>query len=242
MSTARDIITRSLRLLGVYAQGETPAANEASEALTALTNMLDAWNIEQGMLYSMSNSLFALTNGTSSYTIGPAGSGATWESEGVYRPDQIPHEGIFVRQGTADFPIEYYENDRFQSLADKSTAGMPCIWTYDYDYPIGTIRVYPAPNESSLYFGFTEHKQLTNMTSLDESLVMPQGYENAIVYNLAMELAPEYGQDPPLVVVSRAQEYKRKIKNSNSRMTTIDCDPALTGVGHYDINSDGYVE
>ncbi len=43
MTTARTLITRSLRTLGVLHSGETPSAEEANDALDALNEMLGAW-------------------------------------------------------------------------------------------------------------------------------------------------------------------------------------------------------
>lgn len=46
MATAHDIITRALRLIGAQAQGETPRADDAQDALLALNAMLQAWEGE----------------------------------------------------------------------------------------------------------------------------------------------------------------------------------------------------
>lgn len=43
MATGLDIITRALRLIGAQAQGETPRADDAQDALLALNAMLQAW-------------------------------------------------------------------------------------------------------------------------------------------------------------------------------------------------------
>ena len=43
MTTARDLITQSLRTLGVLHSGETPSAEEANDGLTSLNQMLNSW-------------------------------------------------------------------------------------------------------------------------------------------------------------------------------------------------------
>jgi hypothetical protein len=43
MTTARELITQSLRTLGVLHSGETPSAEEANDGLTSLNQMLNAW-------------------------------------------------------------------------------------------------------------------------------------------------------------------------------------------------------
>ena len=45
--SAADQINRALRLLGVLAEGETPAASVSEDALMALNQMIDSWNTER---------------------------------------------------------------------------------------------------------------------------------------------------------------------------------------------------
>ena len=45
--TAGQQIERSLRLLGVLAEGETPSAATSQDALMALNQMIDSWNTER---------------------------------------------------------------------------------------------------------------------------------------------------------------------------------------------------
>lgn len=46
MATCLDQITRSLRMLGVTAEGETPRAEQAADALVVLNGMLAQWGNE----------------------------------------------------------------------------------------------------------------------------------------------------------------------------------------------------
>ncbi len=45
-TTARDLITMSLRSLGVLHSGETPSAEEANDGLDTLNQMLNSWIYE----------------------------------------------------------------------------------------------------------------------------------------------------------------------------------------------------
>lgn len=46
MTTARDLITMSLRSIGVLHSGETPSAEEANDGLATLNQMLNSWLYE----------------------------------------------------------------------------------------------------------------------------------------------------------------------------------------------------
>lgn len=48
MTQVRDIVTRSMRLLGVLQSGENPSAEESEDGMAALNDMLNAW-ADQGV-------------------------------------------------------------------------------------------------------------------------------------------------------------------------------------------------
>lgn len=242
MSTPLDLIKRALRLLGVLAQGETPAASDADDGLRALNAMVELWDNEKLMLYTLTNNLFTLTSGVSSYTLGPVSSGATWECTNITRPLIVDKVSAFIRQGSTDTNIEYYSNSRYNDIAGKSDPGFPDKWTCDWNYPIATVRVYPTPSESGLYFGLTESKSLTRFNNLTDSIVLPNGYEQALTYNLAVELAPEYSVEPQGVVLNTAANSKFLLKRVNSSDVLLDCDNSLLRSGYYNIDSDSYVK
>ena len=243
MSTsALDLIKRSLRLLGVEASGETPGTNESSEALVVLNQMIDQWNNEKLMLYTMVNNLFQMTAGVTTYTLGPAGSGATWESTQPVRPMNIQRYAGFVRANTSglntDYVMDYYPNDRFQNIFQKDiTTNYPYAWTCDWNFPIATVRIYPKPT-ITLQFGLTEYAQLTKFNSLTDTVVLPPGYEAALAWNLCLDLSAEYGVDLTPVILDRAKETKFVIKRANQQPVLMSVDRDLLTHGIYSIYGD----
>jgi hypothetical protein len=240
--TALEIIKRSLRLLGVEASGETPGVNESNEALTVLNQMIEQWSNEKLMLYTLVNNLFAVTAGTTTYTMGPVGSGATWESSQAVRPMQIQRYAGFIRANQSglntDYAMDYYPNDRFQNIFQKDiSTNYPYAWTCDWAYPIATVRIYPKPTITT-QFGLTEYAQLTKFNSLTDQIVMPPGYEAALAWNLCLDLAPEYGVEPSAVVIDRAKETKFVIKRANAQPVLMSVDRTLLTHGIYSIYGD----
>jgi len=242
MSSALDLIKRSLRLLGVEASGETPGTNESSEALAVLNMMLDQWSLEKLMVYTLTNDLFTVTAGITTYTMGPAGSGATWETAYVSRPLSIQRYAAFVRANTSglntDYAMDYYPNDRFQNIFQKDiTTNYPYGWTCDWQYPIATVRIYPKPT-INLQFGLTEYQQLVKFGGLTDACVFPPGYENAICYNLALEISPEYGVEPSAIILDKARETKFNLKRANAQPVLMTVDRNLLTHGIYSIYGD----
>jgi hypothetical protein len=242
MSSPIDIIKRSLRLLGVQAQGETPAPNESSEALQALNWMTEQWSNEKLMLYQVVNNLFTVVAGTTSYTMGPQGSGAMWESSQLVRPMNIQRYAAFIRANQSgidtDYAMDYYPNDRFQNIFQKTiTTNFPWAWTCDWAFPIATVRLYPKPT-INLQFGLSEYAQITKFNNLTDSINMPPGYEDCLGWNLALALAPEYGIEPNAVVVDKAKETKFNLKRMNQQPVLMSVDRTLLTHGIYSIYGD----
>ena len=242
MSTALDIIKRSLRLLGVEASGETPGTNESNEALAVLNSMIDQWSLEKLMIYQVVNNIFTVTAGTTSYTMGPVGSGATWESSQVTRPLNIQRYSAFLRANQSgintDYVMDYFPNDRFQNIFQKTiTTNYPWAWTCDWAYPICTVRIYPQPTISA-QFGLSEYAQLIKFNSLTDTLVMPPGYQQALEWNLCLDLGAEYGVEPSAVVLSKAQETKFNIKRANAQPVLMAVDKVILTHGIYSIYGD----
>jgi len=73
MATAIELIESSLRLATVLASGETASADEATDGLKSLNDILENWSLENLTVWQGDNEQYALTPGTGSYTIGPGG-------------------------------------------------------------------------------------------------------------------------------------------------------------------------
>jgi hypothetical protein len=68
-----------------------------------------------------------------------------------------------------------------------------------------------AANKVVLY----SMKALTAFATADTAVSLPNGYLRALRYNLAIEMAPEFGREPSALVVTAAQESKEVIKRMN---------------------------
>lgn len=73
MTTPLDIVTRSLRGIGVLAAGEAPSADEANDAFEMLNDMLDQWSNSNMMIPYQTEYVFDLQDNQGSYKVGPQG-------------------------------------------------------------------------------------------------------------------------------------------------------------------------
>jgi len=204
--TAQELLTSSLRLIGASAQGETPPADEMQEPLSALNTMVDSWSSGSLTVPVLTTESFVLVAGTSQYTIG---SGATWDT---VRPLEI--KNAYIRSSGLDYSVKVLTRERFNSIVQKSIQGRPEFIWYDNQHPIGTVNLYFTPNGADTIFIDT-WKPLLAIANLTTEITLPEGYDEALKYNLAIRLAPEYGVTVSPDVREVARKSLRTIKSFN---------------------------
>lgn len=235
MATAQTIIDRALRLIGAVASGESPTTAESNDGLTALNAMISSWQTEKLNVYAFVDTEFTLVAADSSYTVGPSGNFAL-----TPRPPKI--EQVYVRASNIDYPVELVDYEKWNSIPDKtSTSDLPIYAYYEPTLTTGTLQLWPVPTTAhSLHI--VTWTSLAELAALSTTITLPQGYERALAYNLAIEVAPEYEKEPSDSVVGIARESKAAIKRANIRpMLAYTELGSLIGGGKSDIYSGGYV-
>ena len=69
-TTAQDLITDALRDIGVLSDGEVPSANEATDSLRRLNDLLDSWSTDHITVFSQTENILTFTAGQYQYSIG----------------------------------------------------------------------------------------------------------------------------------------------------------------------------
>jgi hypothetical protein len=82
-------------------------------------------------------------------------------------------------------------------------------------YPDVEMYVYPVPTKV-LEFHIVSVEELTQPANLATDLAFPPGYLRCFRYNLACELAPEFGTEPSRQVQRIAMTSKRNLKRINN--------------------------
>lgn len=207
--TPRDVIETSLRLIGVLASGETASDSEANDAFNSMNRMIKNWSIEGFLVFKVVRESFALVINQQSYTMGTGGSFNT------SRPTQILYAGTV--QNDVELPVAIYNPQLWSQITLKSTQStIPEVIYPEGTYPLETINVWPIPSGASDLILYSL-KELSQFTSLSEEISLPPGYEDAITYNLAKRLAPEYGKPLRNDVAMEAAELKTNLKRKNTR-------------------------
>lgn len=211
MATAGDIINGSLRLLGVLAEEETPSAATAQDALTAMNQMIDSWNTERLSVFATQDQVFTWPAGQLNRTLGPSGDFVG------NRPVLLDDATYFKDPGTGvSYGIKFINQQQYDGIAVKTvTSTYPQVIFVNNTYPNVDMFVYPRPTRD-LEWHFISVEELTQPALLDTVLSFPPGYLRAFRYNLACELAPEFGVEPSRQVQRIAMTSKRNLKRINN--------------------------
>lgn len=212
MTTALDLIKSAMKKAGILTKTEPPSADEAKDGLSSLNAMLDSWANESLNVPYRTLESFTLLSGAANYTIGTGGDFNT------SRPVSIV--SAYIRDGDTDYPLTIISDEAYMSFSDKSTEGIPECINFNNAFPLATIRLYPVPQASYQIHLLTE-KTIGNY-SLSSTVSLPPGWERAIVHQLAVEIAPEYGVQIPEEVAVIAVQSMSNIRRAVAKNRPID--------------------
>ena len=210
-TTAAEQITGALRLIGMLAEAETPSAATAQDALAALNQMIDSWNTERLSVFSTQDQIVSWIPNTSTHTLGPTG-----DTVGN-RPILVDDASYFNDpQSGISFGIKLINQQQYDGIAVKTvTSTYPQVMWVNMDFPNITMTVYPVPTKV-LEFHIVSVNELMAVPSLSTDIYMPPGYLRCFKYNLACEIANEFGVEPPPNVARIAMTSKRNLKRINN--------------------------
>lgn len=292
-----EIIKGALRLLGVLGFGETPSADEITDASEALNLMIKSWQAESVGLWLNKQITLYMKDNTQAYSLGATGdnatltpyhthiataaaSGATSLSvDAITSMTASDKIGIELDDGTLQWttisgtpsgttvnlaaaltdtaavdnivffyttisqrPLEIIEarvhdkNDEditlsiitrteYMNIVDKDSEGTPNQIYYDPQLTNGKLYVWPSPDDVSDVIILTGKYPIDDFDASTNDACFPQEWHEALKYNLAVRLAPEYMSShlrydniPPIdpnqisLIIQMANELKTNAK------------------------------
>jgi hypothetical protein len=200
-----------MRLIGMLAEGETPSAAASQDALSAMNQMIDSWNTERLSVFSTQDQVFTWPASTLSRTLGPTGNFVG------NRPVLLEDSTYFRDAATnVSYGIKIINQQQYNGIAVKTvTSTYPQVMWVNMTYPDIEMYVYPVPLRP-LEWHFVSIEELTQPAVLATTLSFPPGYLRAFKYNLACEIAAEFGVEPSPQVQRIAMTSKRNLKRINN--------------------------
>jgi hypothetical protein len=213
--TALSLITAALRMLNVVASAELPTNDEANDAMMAFQWMIDSWNADSLSVFTIGSDDYSLTLGQQSFTLGPGGNFDTT------RPSKIVGVSAILLNNPdnpVEVPMDMYTWDQWQNQVPvKNVQGsFPQICYDDGGMPLRTLNFWPIPTLQANNVRIYSWQSLIWPATLQTLLNFPPGYARAFVYNLAVELAPQYGAQIPPAVAKIATDSLAMIKTANA--------------------------
>jgi len=232
-----DLIKSSLRKIGVLSSGETPTTETYATLLEALQIMLRSWAQKRILVFASTKESFSLISTQSSYTWGAGGNITT------ARPHQIL--GAFVRDsGGTDHPVGIISEGQYRNISSKATAGRPENLFYHPLYPLGSIYVYPTPQDAETMWidSLKPFTETSSFGTVADTIAFPENYQEPLVYNLALRVAPEYGVQMSAEAVKIATDSLDAliVLNASNQVEPISLSLPISGRGGYNILSDSY--
>jgi len=223
-TTAGDQINGALRLIGQLAEAETPSAATSQDALAALNQMIDSWNTERLAVFSTQDQVFDWPPNVLSRTLGPSGDFVG------NRPILLDDSTYFIDTASGiSYGIKIINQQQYDGIAVKTvTSTYPQVIWVNMTYPDIEMYVYPKPTKV-LEWHFVSVEELTKPALLSTTLAFPPGYLRAFKYNLACEIAAEFGVEPSPQVQRIAMTSKRNLKRINNPDDVMSIPYAIVG-------------
>ena len=209
--SARQIGTTALRLLGVAAAEQPLSADMAQSALDALNAMLDGWAVERLLIFTRPKIPLVLEPGRPTYTWGLSVPPADIPRE---PPVRLEMALLTVEDTTPglEWEVKILTQSEYESSVwlKGMESTYPAMLYLEASQPVARLHVWPIPQIAYTLqlLPWTAHAPYA---AWDDVLPWPNGYQRAMQFNLALELAPQYGVEPSPLILRTAEESKRAI-------------------------------
>lgn len=238
--TARQLITRALKRIGIVGAGQTPSAEDLNDAFGHLNTMLDKFTLERLLVPCILPTTWTIDAGTAEYTVGDGG------DIDMARPVFV-EDVRFVdtaQNPEQEYPLGLLTDTAYRNIPQKSaTSTYPRRAYYNPTFTLtgfGTLTLWPVPTSSSLEGRLYAPTALTQVPSVNTTLILQPGYRYFLQEALAEFLAPEFGVPVPEQVRENVRTSRADIKRANVRLVELATveGRSFGGGGSYDINTD----
>lgn len=194
-STSRDfIITEAFRKIGALGDGVPLDSTRLSIGAGVLSPMVQSFSSYGLLIWTLDRITIPLNywNGQPKLTIGPAAQ---------YRTPYKPLKCLEAVRNDDLSSVDMIKlaNRDYETQTNKTTTGVPTMFYYKPNAYEGEIYLWQPPddywsNNGSITFVF--QRQIQDLTTSTDEPDFPQEWTEALIYQLAIRLAPNYGLAP----------------------------------------------
>lgn len=239
--TRDQVITQAIRKLGVLEIGDTPDSNTLTNASLCLNLLIKQMNTEGLKLWKVSELIIPLTASTTKYILGGASSVLMYDSlapsvaitdrplkaiQGFYRNiSQTP---------PIDVPLQMMSRSDYNLLGSKQSTGTTNSFFYDVRALNGVLYLYLTPDTTAattLQVHLVCQMPLGDISLSTDIPDFPNEWMNCLVWNLADQLAIEYGvpMNYRTEIMNRAKAYREQLTDWDVETVSTFFTPSFQG-------------
>lgn len=185
-----QVITGALRKLSAIPSGATPSSSQVSDCNDALNALIKAFAADGMPVWATTNYAFTTVAGTAVYSIGI---GQTLNTVAPLKVIQA----TYSTASNNSAPMTIYNRYDFNLLPDSSdNTGTPVILYYQPLEDSGAITLWPFPIDNNTTITINYQRPYQDMDASTDNFDFPSYWIQALIYNLAWVMSPEYGIPP----------------------------------------------
>lgn len=185
-----DLIKGALRKIGVVPQGESPTVDQITEGAFALNLLVKAWQADGMPLWAIRTTAIPLTLNINTYEIG---TGLTVNTD---KPLKVIRAWNRDSTSNVDIPVRIITHQEYDILGNKTSSGNPIQIYYEPQRDSGMLYMFPTPDATSVannQIYITYQRPFEDFDASTDTPDFPQEWYDAVLYGLAVRLAPDYG-------------------------------------------------
>jgi hypothetical protein len=215
----------------------TPSTAQFQDAIEELNRLTGSLHCDRLFIYSIAASTFPLT-GAKTYTIGQDPIGATQADFDAPRPQAIESANIVTQDGALRYPLAIVTDLQWAQISMQDLPDtIPEVLYNDRAYPLSTLYLYGQP-VSGYQLELFVWTLVPQFVALTDVVLLPPGYEDALVLNLACRLAPHFQRELNPLVLQQARESLMRLESLNAPRPIADLSGGLgCGCNQYDVYS-----
>lgn len=220
--SVKDIITDAFVEAGWLAPGETVDADNLNYGFRRLNRLIHRWAAAKAYVWAAAFQLFSIPPNKLPVTIGPDGDLYMFQ-----RPIRIESAAFILNSGSqaVDVPIKLVGKEWWAAQTVKAlVSSIETYLYYQADVPNGSLFFWPTVNAQA-QVRLETWAAVQEFSSFDQPVLLPQGYDDALVLTLAAALdGPRYAQ-----VAEEARQARLVISNNNNPPPPIDTSGGMPG-------------
>jgi hypothetical protein len=208
-----QLIAGALRLCGGCGAQDTPSLGLINNGFYSLNALVQQWQGMDIRLWTEADAILLLRPGQTRYLIGPGSPDQVYLSKDwndsmwpagpfpttpLPRPLKVPAARRYMIPPPGghgiETPLAVQSRIDYAFTPNKTTPGMPTQFFFDPQLGMAVISIWPAPADTMTAIKFTCQLPLTTYADLTTADNFPDEWQNAIRYNLAVELWPEHAE------------------------------------------------